>query len=206
MKCTLPYVLCEGCYRKRFCDQKQTRYLCNIAVFPLMEPPKKKLIPPSSNSTTIVMVVYALPFLSRVIPCAIVIQNPCPATSISTLKVALLPQLRSVRPSPHLLLCLRLFLPLFLRLFLPLFLPLFRLRPHRMSPFPFLSPPSPSLSPLLCPPPRPYRPLLSPLLCPPPSLCRPLLSLPPSCRSPSPTSLLSPRWTPAWTTCWATRA
>ena len=56
VKCTLPYVLCEGCYRKRFCDQKQTRYLCNIAVFPLMDPPKRKLVPPSSNSTTIVMV------------------------------------------------------------------------------------------------------------------------------------------------------
>ena len=195
MKCTLPYVLCEGCYRKRFCDQKQTRYLCNIAVFPLMEPPKKKLISPSSNSTTIVMVVYALPFLPRVIPCAIVIQNPCPAASISTLKAALLSQLRSARPSLHLLLCLR--LPL--RLPLRLCLPPFQVRPHRMSPFP-------SLSPLLCPPPRPYRPLLSPLLCPPPSLRRPLLSLPPSCRSPSLISLLSPRWTPAWTTCWATRA
>lgn len=188
MKCTLPYVLCEGCYRKRFCDQKQTRYLCNIAVFPLMEPPKKKLISPSSNSTTIVMVVYALPFLPRVIPCAIVIQNPCPAASISTLKAALLSQLRSARPSLHLLLRLRLRLPPF------------QVRPHRMSPFPSLSPPSPSLSPLLCPPPRPSRPLLSP------SLSRPLLSLPPSCRSPSPTSPLSPRWTPAWTTCWATRA
>lgn len=37
IKCILPYLICEKCFRKRFCYQKQTPYLCGIAVFPPIE-------------------------------------------------------------------------------------------------------------------------------------------------------------------------
>lgn len=41
IKCILPLVLCEKCFRKRFCFQVQTPYLCGIAVFPPVEPSSK---------------------------------------------------------------------------------------------------------------------------------------------------------------------
>lgn len=45
IKCILPLVLCEKCFRKRFCFQVQTPYLCGIAVFPPVEPSTKASSP-----------------------------------------------------------------------------------------------------------------------------------------------------------------
>ena len=42
IKCVLPLVLCESCFRKRFCCQVQTPYLCGIAVFPPVDPAPEK--------------------------------------------------------------------------------------------------------------------------------------------------------------------
>lgn len=47
IKCILPLVLCEKCFRKRFCFQVQTPYLCGIAVFPPVEP-STKVLPPAA--------------------------------------------------------------------------------------------------------------------------------------------------------------
>ena len=45
IKCILPLVLCEKCFRKRFCFQVQTPYLCGIAVFRPVEPSTKASSP-----------------------------------------------------------------------------------------------------------------------------------------------------------------
>ena len=37
VKLTLPYVMCEPCFRKRFCSQLNPKYVCGIAVFPSVD-------------------------------------------------------------------------------------------------------------------------------------------------------------------------
>ena len=37
IKCIIPFLFCEKCFRKRFCIQSQTPILCGVAVLPSKE-------------------------------------------------------------------------------------------------------------------------------------------------------------------------